>query len=102
MCEQISCVIFQTPNAEIIYELKDFSEADKQSRYFAVTQDGTVYKKLATISNTDYQTFSVIIIAHCFTNCSLFYKCLPKMYCRLGWGGGDWGQLNYKKEGVLS
>uniref|UniRef100_A0A2C9LIH5 Cadherin domain-containing protein n=1 Tax=Biomphalaria glabrata TaxID=6526 RepID=A0A2C9LIH5_BIOGL len=52
-----------TPNAEVVYELRDFLVSDRQSRYFGVTETGMVYKKQATTGDSGSETFSFQVLA---------------------------------------
>ncbi|KAK0044204.1 protocadherin-like wing polarity protein stan [Biomphalaria pfeifferi] len=52
-----------TPNAEVVYELRDFLVSDRQSRYFGVTETGMIYKKQATTGDSGRETFSFQVLA---------------------------------------
>ena len=48
----------QTPNAQIEYSLID-ETGNQQDRFFGITDEGNVYKRLPTSGNGDPQTFTV-------------------------------------------
>lgn len=58
--------LLQTPNAQVTYELGDFIESNKQSRFFGVTEEGQIYKKIDTDSDAGVQVFQV--------NCCIFIR----------------------------